>query len=266
MASARTGHGIRARLLGISLSLIVLSACSQEPAEQEPGPAQERPVARADCRGEVAAAFARLETSGRPNRKETIVTSDRWTFHEIVEFVPPDQTRLSSNTGWIMAAYYVQIGQQAWANWSPFPWGWREEPPDARFGQMKRRTSDDFAAAPNVHPPVYECLGGIEFEGTAYLGYRARAEKWIDVVTFNGTLSEARKRELDHELEQLRQMPQEWRTVFVDPKSMLPAYELVAQQNQLGNPSSKVRYTYPNTINIRPPLWCRVGLCRSVRR
>jgi hypothetical protein len=34
---------------------------------------------------------------------------------------------------------------------------------------------------------------------------------------------------------------------------------------KISNPSSKVRYTHPN-INVEPPLWCRLGLCRSVRR
>ena len=82
------------------------------------------------------------------------------------------------------------------------------------------------------------------------------------LVAVNGTLSEAQKRELDRKRQE---MPQEWRTVFVDPESRLPAYELVAQENQRSNPSSKVRYTYPN-IKIEPPLWCRLGLCRSVRR
>jgi hypothetical protein len=253
------------------LALVMLSACSQEPADQESGgsgarkmsgSAQEQlAVAREDCRDEVAAAFERLKTSGRPYREETTATTDRWTFREIVEFVPPDQMRLSNNRIWIMNEYYIRIGQRAWSNWSPFPWGWSEEYPDPRFAQMKLRTIDDIAAVPNVPPPVYECLGRVEFEGAAYLGYRARLERRIIAFASNGALSESRKQELERELEQ---MPQEWRTVFVDPESRLPAYKLVAQKNQLGNPSSKVQYTYPNNINIEPPLWCQLGLCRSV--
>jgi hypothetical protein len=61
-------------------------------------------------------------------------------------------------------------------------------------------------------------------------------------------------------------MPQEWRTVFVDPQSMLPAHDLVAQNNQLDSPSHKVRYTYPNDIKIEPPFWCQLNLCRSILR
>lgn len=253
MASTMTERGFRARLIGAFLALVALSASSQEPAERESGisgarktsePAQEQQAAAKDCRNEVAEAFARLKTSGRAYRKETTATADRRTFHEIV-------------------AYYVWIGQRAWANWSPFPWGWSEEDPDPRFIRMKVGASDDFAAGPNVPRPAYKCLGRVQFAGAAYFGYRARAEKTIIVATFNGALSETRERELARAHEQ---MPQEWRTVFVDPGSRLPAYDLVAQQDQLGNPSSMVRFSYPNNINIEPPLWCRMGLCRSARR
>jgi hypothetical protein len=254
-------------------SCVMLSACSQEPADQESGssvtgktsePAHEQQAAvREDCRDEVAAAFERRRTSGLPYRAETTVTIDRRIFHEIVEFVPPDQMRLSNNSIWIMNDYYIRIGQRAWANWSPFPWGWSEEYPDPRFMQMKLGTSDDFAAVLNVPSPPYRCLGRVEFEGIVYLGYRARLERRIIAFVSNGALRETRKQELDRKLEQT---PQEWRTVFVDPESGLPAYKLTAQENQLGHPSSKVRYTYPNNIKIQSPLWCRLGLCRSVRR
>jgi hypothetical protein len=270
MASALTDRGLLGRLVRLSLALVMLSACSQQPAEQESDisgarktsePAQEqRADAGVDCRDEVVAAFERLKASGRPYRKETAVTLGRRTYSETVEFVPPDQMRLSDNSRWIMNAYYIRIGQRAWANWSPFPWGWSEDYPDPRFMQMKLGAVADFAAVLNISPPVYECLGRIEFEGTAYLGYRARLEKVV--LTF-GALSERREPELDRKL---GQMPQEWRTIFVDPESRLPAYELVAQEDQLGNPSSKVQYVYPNNIDIELPLWCRLRLCRSVRR
>ena len=268
MASALTDRGFLGRLVRISLALVILSACSQQPAEQESDisgarktsePAQEqRADAGVDCRDEVVAAFERLKTSGRPYRKETAVTLDRRTYNETVEFAPPDQMRLSDNSRWIMNAYYIRIGQRAWANWSPFPWGWSEEYPNPGFLQM-HTAGNEFTVMPNVPPLVYECLGRIEFEGTAYLGYRARLE---NVVLTFGALSERREPELDRRLEQ---MPQEWRTIFVDPESRLLAYELVAQDDQLGNPSSKVQYVYPNNIDIEPPLWCRLSLCRSVR-
>jgi hypothetical protein len=273
MASALTDRGFLGRLVRISLALVMLSACSQQPAEQESDisgarktsePVQEqRADAGVNCRDEVVAAFERLKTSGRPYRKETAVTLDRRTYNETVEFVPPDQMRLSDNGLWIMNAYYIRTGRRAWANWSPFPWGWSEEYPNPGFLQM-HTAGNEFTVMPNVPPLAYECLGRVDFEGMAYVGYRARLENAIMVMELhNGALSETRERELDRKLDQ---MPQEWRTVFVAPQSALPAYELVAQENRLGNPSLKVRYTYPQDIDIEPPLWCRLGLCGSVRR
>jgi hypothetical protein len=98
---------------------------------------------------------------------------------------------------------------------------------------------------------VFECLGRVEFEGSAYIGYGARGGKSIIAER---PLTETRRQELSRK-------PQEWRSVFVDPQGRLPAHDLVAQKDQLDSPSYKVRYTYPNDVKIEPPLWCRVGLC-----
>jgi hypothetical protein len=127
------------------------------------------------------------------------------------------------------------------------------------------RKRGDFSTMPDSPIPpdtTFECLGRVEFKGTAYLGYRARLKMTIATIAM-GPLSESGQQELSRKLQQ---MPQEWRTVFVDPESMLPAYDLVAQENQLDSPRNKVRYTYPNNISIEPPIWCRIGLCRSVLR
>jgi len=268
MACAMTDHGLRARRITMFFALVMLAACSQESAEQDISGATQTAKsapdqsagAGADCRDEVLAAFRQLKTSDRPYREETTTTIDGRTYRETVEFVPPDQVRLSGNFGWVMHAYYVGIGPRAWANWSPFPWGWSEEGPDARLTQMKLAANADYAAVLNVPPPVYACLGRVKFKGMAYLGYRSRVERMVARVVFDGAARETRDRELERKL---ARMPEEWRTVLVDPASKLPAYEIVAQQNQLGDPRSKVQYTYPRAIDIAPPLWCRLGLCGS---
>jgi hypothetical protein len=260
-----TDHGLRARRVMTLFALVMLAACSQEPAEQAPAKSapDQSAAAHADCRDEVLAAFRQLKTSGRPYREETITTIDGRTYREAVEFAPPDQVRLSGNIGWLMHAYYVGIGPRAWANWSPFPWGWSEEHPDAKLIQMKLAANADAAAVLNVPPPAYACLGKVEFKGTAYLGYRSRVAWAIARMVFDGAARETRDPELERKL---AQMPEEWCTVLVDPASRLPAYDLVAQQNRLDDPRSSVRYTYPNAITIKPPLWCRLGLCGSTAR
>jgi hypothetical protein len=120
--------------------------------------------------------------------------------------------------------------------------------------QMEFAKGKDFSTLPERPVPadaVFECLGRVEFKGTAYIGYRAPVDKII--VTVGPSTEErdvtvgpltARQQEL---VRKLQQMPQEWRTVFVDPQNTLPAHHLMAQENQLDSPSHKVRYLTQTT-------------------
>jgi hypothetical protein len=277
MVSAMADWGFHPMLVWTSLAVVMLSACSQEPAEQE------RAGARVDCRDEVAVAFERLKTSGRPYRKETSsVISDQYqlTSHETAEFLLPDRMREITSYGVLAYGNHetIRVGQRAWLNEGAWPWGWREwdpRPADDLLARLQTIAADDvparmrmiFAAAgrdsaavrflplqdrPVLPGDVFECLGRVEFEGTVYLGYRVRFDR-VELALAPAS-SETKQQELSRK-------PQEWRTVFVDPQSMLPAYDLVSQENQLDNPKDKARYTYPNNIKIEPPLWCWVGLC-----
>jgi hypothetical protein len=87
--------------------------------------------------------------------------------------------------------------------------------------QMSAEKSKDFSTLSDYPIPadaVFECLGRVEFMGAVYLGYRARLKKRIATISV-GPLSEARQQELTRKLQEI---PQEWRTVFVDPQSTLP--------------------------------------------
>jgi hypothetical protein len=248
--------------------------------------------ASADCRDEVAAAFERLRTSGRPYRMETAsVISDQQTTYRLSEFVPPDRMREITSNG--VRGYAsdetIRVGQRAWLNESGgWPWGWREWDPraaDDLLARLRTIPADDvparmrmiFAAArvdlaalrflplrdrPVFTGDVFECLGRVQFEGTMYLGYRTR----FDTATVVTATIVAPGASSETDQQQLSRKPQMWRTVLVDRESMLPAYDLVSQAYQLDRPRDKVEYTYPDDIKIEAPLWCRLGLCRSVSR
>jgi hypothetical protein len=207
----------------------------------------------ADCRDEVAAAFERLRTSGRPYRKEvTWVISDQQTSHATVEFLPPDRMREITTNG--VPGYWafetIRVGQRAWSKMGVWPWSWREWDPGSVQTVLEERVPAD---------AVFECLGRVEYRGTAYLGYRSRFDGAILTVTFpDAASSEAQQQEL---LRKLQQMPRKWRTVFVDPERMLPVHDIVAEENQLERPRNKVQYSYPDSIRIEPPIWCSMGLC-----
>lgn len=206
--------------------------------------------ASADCRGEVAAAFERLRTSSRPYRKETAsvvsVPGYEGTFHQLAEFLPPDRVRIKSNGldgyRWFET---IRVGEIMWTNELTFlgfllPWGWQVTGvgPLLLSGDMDR----DVRAVPAA---PFECLGTVEFAGATYIGYRARSD-------------ETKPQQMALQ----KMLPHEWRTIFVDPRSTLPAYDLVTPENKLDSPRNKVRYIYPNDITIEPPVWCRLALCR----
>jgi hypothetical protein len=195
-----TRHGLKIVALA-TFSLLCLG--SGESLGAEPATA---------CRDEVVAAFERLKTV--PYRKEVTfdvsdrsAAGDRKTFSGTAEFVPPDRMReittVTDNgvAGWPQQT--VRIGERLWSNWVGFFWMWREWEPILRRG-----AKPILAEIPVPADAVVECLGRVEFAGTAYLGYRTRLVQAIAVIADrNGTLSDARQREIERELQQV---PQQW--------------------------------------------------------
>jgi len=232
-AAARRHRAVRT--LAVAAFSLLCASCTETPM---------------NCRDEVAAAFERLRTSGRPYRKEmVIIVSEQQTYRQIAEYVPPDRMRQITTIG---AAGFgtvelIRIGARVWSNEA----GWREWKPEITqliYGQsegMDVSVWPDRAVAENT---VFECLGRVDFQGTTYIGYRARLDKVITTVDPLGVA------EWQRMLKELRQMPQEWRTVFLDEQSALPAHDLIAEENKLDNPRSKVQYTYPGDIKIEPPV------------
>jgi hypothetical protein len=244
--------------------------------------------ASADCREDVAAAFEHLKTSGLPYRMEKIVViSGQQTYRRMSEFVPPDRMRGISSNGvqGYLPTETIRVGQRAWLNESGgWPWGWREwdpRPADDLVARMEKTPADDDGARMRIFreardsavrnflllqndysipaDAMFECLGRVEFDGAVYLGYRIPLHSVTISEVAVGASSETRQQEFSRR-------PPEWRTIFVDRESMLPAYDLVSQAYQYYNPRDKVQFTYPSDIKIEPSLWCRVGLCRSVSR
>jgi hypothetical protein len=154
--------------------------------------------ASANCRDEVAAAFERLRTSGRPYRKETTwVFSGRRTSHEMSEFVPPDRMRVAIDGGpSYLPSETIRVGQRAWTR--GWPWGWREWDPGPRmiarmeripaydvperwqilFGWRKEFTVTHVPLlqdpAPIPADDAFECLGKIEFDSLERGSWRWR--------------------------------------------------------------------------------------------
>jgi len=230
------------KALAVATFSLVCAGCTETPA---------------NCRDEVAAAFERLRTSGKPYRRETtFVISDQQTYRETAEYLPPDRMREITDRGipGDEPSEVIRIGARAWdRKWSK-RWSWHHWESGLAQDIFSQRAGMDSSIWPDRVVPeghVFECLGRVEFKGTVYAGYRARLPKVISSVsTSKSPPSEQDQQEL---MSKLQQMPQLWRTVLVDWRSALPAHDLVSEENQINNQTSEVHFTYPGDIKIEPP-------------
>jgi hypothetical protein len=215
------------------------------------------------CQEEVAAAFNRLATFDRPQRRETTMVISNWqTSRTVVDFVPPDRVREITYNG--VPGYKpmqtLRVGLRAWSQDEGFgPWGWRGWSREVARQMAEGRTGFDAGpVGPFSGDTVFKCLGEVELEGGKYLGYQTRLNKSVAVFVSGAESEEEVKRRLRLQLEQT---PQELQTVLVDPRSGLPAFVMVAAEGKLDTPRFKVRYTYPKHLRIARPFWCSIGLC-----
>jgi len=179
------------------------------------------------CQGEVVAAFKRLKTSGRPYRKVTVMAvNGQGDFRQTFEFIPPDRRRQVTDNG--VPGYgpveTIQVGARTWFRQSHANGGWSDwERSEIALtaGPVRKDVAGD--------EEVFACLGEVEFSGKIYIGYSAR----VRTVFFSIVPRRPSGQEEQERLAELRQMPQEWRTVFLDVSSLLPAHDLIAQENRL---------------------------------
>jgi len=197
----------------------------------------------AHCQDEVTAAFKGLETPGLPYRMETVrVYNGQTEFHMTLEFLPPDRRRYTTySNDPSYTSETIEIGERTWSRWLHQNRGWSEV--TAKSVVILIQDSKDEAFA---------CLGPVEFSGKTYIGYRARAAESFVLDVLRPRSQKARQ----EDLAAIRRMPQPWRTVLLEPSSLLPAYRFLAQgENQFDSPNmSSEHYTYPDDIRIEPPV------------
>jgi len=229
---ARAAWNARHRAAGalVIFSLLIFSllgaGCSEAPPH---------------CQDEVKAAFKRLETPGLPYRQETVrIYNGQAEFHMTHEFFPPDRRRyITYNTDPFYTSEAIKIGERTWAR----------SPPQKEWSEVKAK--DVLIVIRDSKDEAFACLGRIEFNGKAYIGYRARAAESFVLDVLRPQSQKA----LQDDLAAIRHMPQPWRTVLLEPSSLLPAYDLLAQENPFDSPNRRSdHYTYPDDIRIEPPV------------
>lgn len=214
----------------------------------------------ADCRGEVEAAFQKLEKPDRPYRSEVTMG----TYRETIEFIPPDRVRRIVDTAnWMQAipgsanwvrrflAYLagpdpietIQIGDRTWTHVKT---KWLE------YQSAPKISPTGFPPLETTSETTFACLEAVAFEGKMYVGYQVsfRPTRGAVVVERGASMSKTQEEEI---AKAVKQAPPIWRTVLVDRETGLPANHIISDTNQLDRPTSTTRYTYPNDLTIEPP-------------
>jgi hypothetical protein len=215
----------------------------------------ESTAASADCQSDVEAAFQKLEMPDRPYRSQTTIQ----TYQETTEFIPPDRVRrivpsaIWESANWVqrILAYLVgpdpietiQIGNRTWTRVNK---KWLE------YGAAPKMFPAGLPPLETTSETTFACLEAVAFEGKTYAGYQIsfRPTRGAVIVPRGGSLSKAQEEEIS---KALKQAPPIWRTILVDRETGLPAYQIMADTNQLDVPTSKTRYTYPRDLTIEPP-------------
>jgi len=174
-----------------------------------------------DARAEIEAAFVKQQKQPwhtvAANKSSTGVMQEQ-TF----DYLPPDRMYrkvVAGDDTWETIA----IGRWAWSNIGS---GWSELQP--QFAQMATSFMRQTFEPPKVSAD-FTCLGTKSIDGKALTAYQTPAEK-----TPEGQVLA--------------------RTIYVDPATGLPAYNVVGPPDLNGEPLMKEAYSYPPDIKIDSPL------------
>lgn len=180
------------------------------------------PALAADCAGKADVEAAFTKRLGEKAWRTSIASKSSMgdDQSDTYDFLPPDRMYRKVVTK-EQTIETVGIGKWAWTN---IGGGYSELQP--QFAQMViSRVQAEFAN-PKVSTE-FKCLGTVAFEGKDYTGYQTAPEQQE-----GKTLA---------------------RTILIDAKSGLPAFNIVSAPDLKGEVLIKETYTYPTDISIEKP-------------
>lgn len=179
-----------------------------------------------DCSKDVLAAIVKQRTSKAFRVSMTQGTAEG-PIDMTVDYLPPDRM-LQTVVGKHMPGEQqtMLVGDRAFAGTS----GGYEELLPHLVQSIVAEVKTAVGTPTNVG--VFECGGKVAFEGKDYLAYRATDKDAKPGTSPDDVLA---------------------RTIYVDPTTGLPAYNVVAAVSGKGEPVMKAAYTYPTDIVIEAP-------------
>ncbi|MBN8911965.1 MAG: hypothetical protein J0H65_07885 [Rhizobiales bacterium] len=175
-----------------------------------------------DGKADVEAAF--IKQQKQPWRTEVVTKAQDGTEQlQRFDFQPPDKMYRKASAGG-ESIETIGISKWAWSNLGSGA-GWEElQPMHARVVTLQ---VEEAFAPPRVTAD-FNCLGDVTVEGKSYRAYQTTPEK----IATGETLA---------------------RTIYIDPETGLPAFNIVGAPDASGDPVVKGVFTYPSDIKIEKP-------------
>jgi hypothetical protein len=181
-----------------------------------------------DCTKDVLAAFDRQHKAKAFRTSLTQPTAEgpaevTW------DYLPPDRALQTVKSPAMAGVQHTMlVGDRAFAG--------SDEAYEELLPQFKQSIQAEVASA--VGPPpsnigVFECGGKKTFDGKELLAYSASDKEIKPGTSPDDILA---------------------RTIYVDPASGLPAYNVIAAVSGKGEPALKVTYSYPTDVVIEAPV------------
>lgn len=185
------------------------------------------PAQAGDCSKDVLAAFAKQRAS-KAFRLEFTQPSAEGNVHMKIDYVPPDKM-LQTVTSPAMPGEQqtMLVGNHAYAGSG----GAFEE----LMPQFTQSIVAEFTQTVHNEPKnlgAFDCLGQTKLDGRDLVAYRT-----AETVPPGADLAKIMAR-----------------TIYVDPATGLPAYNVIAALNEGADPVLKIDYTYPSDVEIVAPV------------
>ncbi len=199
------------------------------------------PVKAADCAAEVTAAFEKQRKT-KAFRMSAETKGDQGPVAMQVDYVPPDRMHQTvRHPSHKEPLETIAIGRWAWGTMGG---GWEELQP--QFAQAVVAHMRQTLVDPLQSPAAFTCLGKLSYDGKDYVAYRSE----------DGAASGAAQPP-DKGPGAAAANPASAalvRTVYVDPASGLPMFNVVAETKPGADPVFKAVFSYPADLKIDAPL------------
>jgi hypothetical protein len=180
-----------------------------------------------DCTKDVLASFEKQRASKAFRVAMTQPTAEG-TADMTVDYIPPNRMLQSVKSAAMVGVQHTMlVGDRAFAGTDEAYEELLPQFTQSIFAEVKAAVS-----APPANIGTFECVGKAQFDGKDFLAYRS-ADKEAPAGTMPDDILA--------------------RTIYVDPTSGLPAYNVISAVGGKTDPVMKVTYSYPTDVVIEAP-------------